>query len=262
MFYKKTFAQRTVIPLLGLIPLFVSISTFVYDYYSDIELTLEYYRSSNFSWLRRETFKQCGIGDEDPECPHPDPIGDVGESGCYDIRRTPHEFRIALVTNIVCICLPIAIFYAMCARELLPFVHQFLRRHNSMVGAAVAYPLWILLALVCAPFFILYVAARQVYYRFRHRRAKHKNLFRRKLQKSEYFWGISRTAEAGLESCGQLILQVSDVQCHTQCTLKVMAHSCCRYGSSPLTSRVFQGRAFPHWWTRPTTGSSSFCHSA
>ena len=45
-------------------------------------------------------------------------------------------------------------------------------------------------------------------YQFRHRRATKRNLFRRQLQKSEYLWGITRTAEAGLESCGQLILQV------------------------------------------------------
>ena len=46
MFYPKTFAQRNVIPIFGLIPLFISIFTFVYDYYSDIELTFEYYRNS------------------------------------------------------------------------------------------------------------------------------------------------------------------------------------------------------------------------
>ncbi len=34
MFYDKTFAQKNVIPMLGLIPLFLSISTFIYDYYS------------------------------------------------------------------------------------------------------------------------------------------------------------------------------------------------------------------------------------
>ncbi len=73
----------------------------------------------------------------------------------------------------------------------------------------VAYPCWLLASVACAPFFILYVAARNVYFKFRHRRAKRKNVFRRQLQKSEYLWGISRTAEAGLESCGQLILQAS-----------------------------------------------------
>ena len=91
------------------------------------------------------------------------------------------------------------------------------------------YPVWIAVSVICAPFFILYVAARNVYYKvrsakepimsvflpslnpamqFRHRRATKRNLFRRQLQKSEYLWGITKTAEAGLESCGQLILQV------------------------------------------------------
>lgn len=49
MFYDKTFAAKTVIPLLGLVPLLLSIATFVYDYYSDIELTLEYYSRSSFN---------------------------------------------------------------------------------------------------------------------------------------------------------------------------------------------------------------------
>ena len=31
---------------MGLIPLFFSIFTFVYDYYSDVELTLEYYHNA------------------------------------------------------------------------------------------------------------------------------------------------------------------------------------------------------------------------
>ncbi len=43
-----------VIPILGLVPLFLSISTFVYDYYSDIELTLEYYKGSTFSTSSKE----------------------------------------------------------------------------------------------------------------------------------------------------------------------------------------------------------------
>ena len=97
------------------------------------------------------------------------------------------------------------------------------------------YPVWIAVSVICAPFFILYVAARNVYYKvcaakepimsdsvslpssnpeiqFRHRRATKRNLFRRQLQKSEYLWGITKTAEAGLESCGQLILQVLSME--------------------------------------------------
>lgn len=34
MFYPKSFAQKNIMPLFDLVPLFVSFSTFVYDYYS------------------------------------------------------------------------------------------------------------------------------------------------------------------------------------------------------------------------------------
>ena len=37
----RTFAQRNVLPLLGIIPLLLSIATFVYDYYSDVDLTVQ-----------------------------------------------------------------------------------------------------------------------------------------------------------------------------------------------------------------------------
>lgn len=62
--------------------------------------------------------------------------------------------------------------------------------------------------MLCAPFFILYIAFRQLVIKFQHLQAKRKNKFRKQLQKSEYLWGISRTAEAALESCGQLVLQI------------------------------------------------------
>ena len=45
MFYHKTWAQSVIFPLLGLIPLLLSIASFVYDYYSDVELTIEYYKN-------------------------------------------------------------------------------------------------------------------------------------------------------------------------------------------------------------------------
>ena len=64
------------------------------------------------------------------------------------------------------------------------------------------------MTLICAPFFILYMAVRQLIFKFQHLKAKRKNKVRRQLQKSEYLWGISRTAEAALESCGQLVLQI------------------------------------------------------
>ena len=50
-FYDKTWAQKSLIPLFGLFPLLMSIATFVYDYYSDIELTLEYYYRAFMPYL-------------------------------------------------------------------------------------------------------------------------------------------------------------------------------------------------------------------
>ena len=46
MFYSRTWAQSVIMPLLGLIPLLLSIASFVYDYYSDAELTIEYYQNA------------------------------------------------------------------------------------------------------------------------------------------------------------------------------------------------------------------------
>ena len=52
------------------------------------------------------------------------------------------------------------------------------------------------------------IAARHVYFKFKHRRATRKAKIRRQLLKSEYQWGITRISESGLEACGQLILQL------------------------------------------------------
>lgn len=105
----------------------------------------------------------------------------------------------------------------MCSREmwdkLIGFEHRVLEhkllssKSLSMAKLALRIMLWPM-ALVCAPFYILIVAAKQVIFKFQHRRAKRKNKYRKQLQKSEYLWGISRTAEAALESCGQLVLQI------------------------------------------------------
>ena len=104
----------------------------------------------------------------------------------------------AFIVNIFCIGLPIFVFWTMCSRELWIYMRE------KTLLKILFWPL----SLLCAPFFILYIASKHVMYKFLHRRAKKKNKYRAQLQKSEYFWGISRTAEAALESCGQLILQI------------------------------------------------------
>ncbi len=146
-------------------------------------------------------------------------LGPSAADFCIDITRTSNEYRTAFFVNIVCIALPICIFYFMCARELQQNVKSFEARcfrglastDDSLAVTLLRVLLWaffIPASIICAPFFVLFVAAKQVYYKFQHRRAKRKNKFRNQLQKTEYLWGISRTAEAALESCGQLILQI------------------------------------------------------
>ena len=66
----------------------------------------------------------------------------------------------------------------------------------------------IVIAIPCSPFFIIYAATRNIYYQYKHSSATDKNDFRQKLQESEYTWGSVRAFEAGVESSGQLILQV------------------------------------------------------
>ena len=224
MFYDKTFAQRTLLPILGLLPLLVSLFTFVYDYYSDISLTIEYYKRSSFNEDQQNDTESETNGSLCPDRPNmqcPKTILALQEiyssnGTCTDYELTPDEYRTAFLSNISFILLPLLIFWSMCAREMLPSVQSWDRMISAKVPKCIyfltvpilLYPMWLIISFVFAHFFILFVATRQVYYKFRHQRAKRKNMFRRQLQKSEYYWGITRTAEAGLESCGQLILQV------------------------------------------------------
>ena len=122
----------------------------------------------------------------------------VTENQCSPIKRDPAEYRTAFIVNIICITWPYFIFWTMCSREL----------WSHMQGHVILKILFWPLSILCAPFFIIYIAFKQVIYKFLHKRAKRKNKYREQLQQSEYFWGISRTAEAALESCGQLILQI------------------------------------------------------
>ena len=122
----------------------------------------------------------------------------VTKSLCLPIKRDPEEYRTAFIVNIICITWPYLIFWTMCSREL--WIH--------MQGHVILKILFWPLSILCAPFFIIYIAFKQVIYKFLHKRAKRKNKYREQLRQSEYFWGISRTAEAALESCGQLILQI------------------------------------------------------
>ena len=197
MFYDKTWAQSYALPLLGLIPVFLSISTFVYDYYSDFELTFEYYQQ----WKNPEFAKisTSFISQEDLLLENPD---------CSNIQRTPEEYRTAFFVNIICICFPFLVFYLMGSRVLWQKFQRFEDNFSNHFAKIMLRIIYGFLTVIFAPFFILYVAVRQLIYKFQHLRATRKNKVRKQLQETEYLWGISRTAEAALESCGQLILQI------------------------------------------------------
>ena len=148
----RTFAQRNVLPLLGLIPLLLSIATFVYDYYSDVDLTVQYHEKSSSSFNSTSESNST-------------------HGKCYDFDREPNEYLTAFVTNLIFIGLPVAVFVVMGARELLPLFDGLVGSLENRLGGGstlyvmALYPVWILVSVICAPFFILYVAARNVYYK-------------------------------------------------------------------------------------------------
>ena len=127
---------------------------------------------------------------------------------CSNIQRTPEEYRTAFFVNIICICFPFLVFYLMGSRVLWQKFQRFENNFPNHFAKIMLRIIYGLLTVIFAPFFILYVAVRQLIYKFQHLRATRKNKVRKQLQETEYLWGISRTAEAALESCGQLILQI------------------------------------------------------
>ena len=162
MFYSKTWAESFMIPLLGLIPVFFSICTFVLDYYSDFELTYEYYKKAFINDTILNTYEFI---EESPEiclsynethllvpgdllrkCANywsrmqdlqtlPG-IADFSENGfCSDIERTSVEYRTAFFANIMFISLPLVIFYIMASRELwdklCALEHQYAQRYKG-----------------------------------------------------------------------------------------------------------------------------------
>ena len=101
-------------------------------------------------------------------------VGNLSEAsgeGCSDIIRQPNEFRTAFITNLCCIAVPLVIFYVMCARELLVWLQKLEKRFNHRIQSQALFlfvqglgrVLWLCpVSVVCAPFFILYIAVRQV----------------------------------------------------------------------------------------------------
>ena len=90
---------------------------------------------------------------------------------CADITRQPDEYRTAFFTNLTCIAVPLLIFYVMCARELLVRLVKLEDRVKEQISNDWLFVvvkmtgrfLWlVLVSPLCCPFFILYIAVRQV----------------------------------------------------------------------------------------------------
>ena len=93
-------------------------SSFVFDYYSDLELTFEYYNGAFVNTSSNESIPDSGSAS--------------GE-GCSDITRQPDEYRTAFFTNLCCIAVPLVIFYVMCAREILVRLVKLERRLKASI---------------------------------------------------------------------------------------------------------------------------------
>jgi hypothetical protein len=195
MFYDKTWAQRSIIPVIGLMPLLISIFTFVYDNYSDIDLALEYYGHA-FNDSSNE-YSTSGINNSlckplkqiiestqslsnqvtlnitsDSKCEYPNTWlfateAQVDGNKCQDITRTPAEYRTAFITNVACMALAMLVSYVMCVRELLHHSFIYMRKHRwrKLVSNKFFIFLEFVVGGIClfpigpilAPFFILYI---------------------------------------------------------------------------------------------------------
>ena len=185
MFYDKTWAQRSIIPVIGLMPLLISIFTFVYDNYSDIDLAIEYYdHAYNYPSPFGTNHSLCGpinqIVDLTSTLTTDVPSSTTqkcDESNhflfttqthkCSDIKRTPSEYKTAFITNIACMSMAMFMSYLMCVRELLHHSFNYLNRRRwrrtiseklflfikFVVGGVCLFPIGPILA----PFFILYI---------------------------------------------------------------------------------------------------------
>ena len=152
-FYDKTFVQKYFTPVMGLFPLLLSIATFVYDYYSDTELTIDYHARAFMGNVTAPTAPFSSSSPTAllplPPCPHFNdthflvpasadecaifhasmtsfindtsiPEGDL----CSDFDRTAAEYTIAFYTNIICVGLPMIISYAICVWELKCIIYR------------------------------------------------------------------------------------------------------------------------------------------
>ena len=195
--------KALIIGLIGIFPRLISLIFYVYDVYSDIDLTTDYYQRSDFV-----TDPEVGL---EYSCNYT-----VNSTCC--LQREPNEYSAAFVFNLVCIICPILALISMSSREIHDYIkvsmdkkedHQKQAFMNRILGNQFCrWTIAILLAIPCSLLFLIYIAARNVKLVFKHSRSIIKSHYQKKLEDSEYLWGNLITLEAGLESSGQLVLQV------------------------------------------------------
>jgi len=90
---------------------------------------------------------------------------------CVDIVRESPEYRTAFGVNLLCITVPLIIFYVMCAREFFVRLRKLEERVKKKVTSnclffiiqGIGRILWLCpVSVICAPLFIVYIPIRQV----------------------------------------------------------------------------------------------------
>ena len=198
-FYPKTWYQKHCLPVLHLLPILVTVCFFFLDYYSDISLAFGYYKNSQFALALRQDYNSTSASAD-------------RNTSCSDPEMTPWDFGTAFIVSFICLLM--SIFFTT------PIGYQIINQAslNNERPAAVAQQsnfqkcLWkgfaLIMSICISPFLVIYAAFKLLWANYKHKGAAQKVLHREELQNFEYLWGVLRTIEAGIESSGQLVLQV------------------------------------------------------
>ena len=195
-------------PLLRILPQLTAIFTFIYDCYSDVVLTQDYYRY----WRHVEdgsTVDGCIklriLSNATNLHEHHKQSQD-----CGSLPIGKKEYQTAFFYNIMAIALPIVCLWRVGGQEIMKLFNEvFQEKQKSQYFDAL---LSIIAYSPLAIFGFLLLILRYPYYNFKAarpniRKSEYTEL-NRKLKESEYNFGMVRLVETGIESTWQIILQV------------------------------------------------------
>ena len=177
--------------MLEVMPILRSIVVFFFDYYSDLTLTRGYYLKSQSKASYTASYSGQKIdASADPMNTNELPA------------ILPEDYSAAFNISVLCFVFPILLTVPITKEELARWdvLRKIPKRWRTLV-------LW-LLALTLSPLTPLYACGGLLYTAYRHKGVSRKSAFRESLYRFEYLWGVIRTVEAGIESSGQLVLQV------------------------------------------------------